>query len=217
MSRERHVYRPPRGRFSGIAAIIGGVAATLLVFVLIPLSQKLAEMTSPPIIAMPEPEATPPPELELIEEEPPPEEELEEPPEPPIEEPMNLDMALDIDLSVGTGGGILVNIPKDFNVRGGDDPFGSGDLDSPPQPTNRLPPTYPSGALRDKRGGKVLVRCTVNENGRVVGAKVKTSSGHRDLDEAALKAVNRWKFKPAIRGGKKVVATCVVPFNFEVK
>lgn len=216
MSRPRHVYRPPRGRYSGIFAIIGGVIATLAVFIAIPLSQKLADMTSPAPIAMPEPEAAPPPEMELVVEEPPPEEPEEEPPEPPPESAPNLDMALDVELSVGPGGGVSLSIPK-FAMAGGDDPFGSGDLESPPKPYRKSPPVYPSNLLSKGVGGKVEIACVINASGAISSSKVRKSSGNSSLDQAALKAVRKWKFNPAVRGGKKVKATCVVPFNFEIK
>jgi periplasmic protein TonB len=217
VSKPRHVYRPPRGRYSGIFAIIGGVIATLAVFIAIPLSQKLADMTSPPPVRMPEPEAAPPPEQEMVMEEPPPEEPEEEPPEPPPESAPDLDMALDVgDLSLGTGGGFALSIPN-FAMGGGDDAFGGGDLETPPQPYVKSQPVYPSNLLSKGVGGKVEIACVIDAGGGVSSTKIRKSSGNSSLDEAALKAVRKWKFKPAVRGGKKVKATCVVPFNFEVK
>ncbi len=216
MAKKLHVYRPPRGRFTGIFAILGGVVATIAVFVVIPLSQRLAETLSPPVAAPPE-VAVEPPEDFNVELEEPPEEVEETPPEEPMEEPANLDLGLDLgDLSVGTGGSFIVEIPK-FAMAGGDDPFGSGDLDSPPQPVTKSQPVYPSKLLSKGIGGKVVVAVTVAADGKVAGAKVRDSSGNRDLDAAALKAVRKWKFRPAVSGGRKIQATALVPFNFEVK
>ncbi|BCX47137.1 hypothetical protein HAHE_10450 [Haloferula helveola] len=216
MKRELHVYRPPRGRFTGIFAILGGVVATIAVFVAIPLSQKLADSFSKPIAPPPE-IAIDPPEDFVVELEEPPEEPDEPPPEEPLEEPSNLDLGMDLgDLTVGTGGAFVVEIPK-FALKGGDDPFGAGGIDTPPQPFAKSQPIYPSRLLAKKIGGKVVVACVVDASGKVGGAKVRTSSGNRELDDAALKAVRKWKFKPAVRGGKKVKATALVPFNFEVK
>lgn len=216
MSKERHVYRPPSGRYSGIFALLGGVIATLAVFIAIPLSQKLSDMTSPPPIAMPEPEAAPPPEEELVMEEPPPEEPEEEPPEPPPESAPDLEMALDVDLSLGAPGGVALNIPT-FAMSGGDDPFGGGDMETPPQAYVKTQPVYPNYLLSKGIGGKVEIACVIDASGAVSSTKVRKSSGNSSLDQAALKAVKKWKFKPAVRGGQKVKATCVVPFNFEIK
>ena len=217
MKKKLHVYRPPRGRFAGVFALAGGIIATIAVFVAIPLSQKLADMTSPPVAAVPEVELAPPEDLSLTLDEPPPEEEEPPPPEEPLEEPANLDLGIDLgDLSVGTGGAFVMEIPK-FALKGGDDPFGAGDLDNPPQPIAKSQPVYPSRLLNKGVGGKVVVAVTVDEGGRVVAAKVRTSSGISELDDAALKAVRKWKFKAAVRGGKPAKATALVPFNFEVK
>jgi protein TonB len=108
-----------------------------------------------------------------------------------------------------------MEIPK-FALKGGDEVLG-GDLDAPPVPVNKLPPVYPSALLGKGIGGRVSVSCTVDASGRVVATSIKQSSGHPELDNAALGAVQKWKFKPATKGGRKIKATCVVPFNFEAK
>lgn len=213
---KRHVYKPPKGTYSAIFAIMGGMFATLAVFVAIPLSQKLNDMFQKSPTYAPDDITVEPPDTTIEEQAPPPEEEPEPEPEEMVEESTDLDLGIDLgDLTTGTGGGFLMEIPK-FAMKGGDDVFG-GDLDSPPTPVNKLPPTYPSSLLSKGIGGRVLVTCTVDADGRVTGTSIKQSSGHPDLDKAAVNAVNKWKFKPATKGGRKIKATCVVPFNFEVK
>jgi protein TonB len=213
---KRHVYKPPKGTYSAIFAIMGGMFATLAVFVAIPLSQKLNDMFQKSPTYAPDDITVEPPDTTIEEQAPPPEEEPEPEPEEMVEESTDLDLGIDLgDLTTGTGGGFLMEIPK-FAMKGGDDVFG-GDLDSPPTPVNKLPPTYPSSLLSKGIGGRVLVTCTVDADGRVTGTSIKQSSGHPDLDKAAVNAVNKWKFKPATKGGRKIKATCEVPFNFEVK
>lgn len=216
MALKRHVYRPPRGRMSGIFAILGGVIATVAVFVAIPLSQKLNERFSDPVGPPPEMTVAPPEDQSLAMDEPPPEPEEEPPPEEPVDEPSDLDMDLAVaDLPLGTGGGFVMNVPN-FAMKGGD-AFGGGDLDSAPVPTSKFPPSYPNALLSKGIGGKVLVACEIDEAGRVVSTKIRQSSGHAELDKAAVAAVTKWKFKPGVKSGRKVRASCVVPFNFEVK
>jgi protein TonB len=206
----RHVYRPPRGKFTGIFAVIGGVIATVAVFIAIPLSQKLSQMLDKQSPEPPELTVEAPDDIDFETDEPP--EEVEEEPEP---EEM-LDLGIDLgDLTSGTGGGFVMEIPS-FSMKGGDDAFG-GDLDAPPQPTSKIPPTYPSSLLSKGIGGRVLISCTIDATGKVIGTTIKSSSGHPDLDKAAINAVNRWKFKPGTKGGKPVKSVAVVPFNFEVK
>lgn len=214
---KRHVYKPPKGTFSAIFAVMGGLFATLAVFVAIPLSQKLNDMFQKSPAYAPDDMTVEPPDNLIEEQAPPPEEEPEPEPEDMVEESSDLDLGLEVaDLASGTGGGFLMEIPK-FAMKGAEDAFGGGDLDSPPTPVNKLPPTYPSSLLGKGIGGRVLVTCSVDDSGRVTGTSIKQSSGHPELDKAAVNAVNKWKFKPASKGGRKVKATCVVPFNFEVK
>jgi periplasmic protein TonB len=212
----RHVYRPPKSKYSGIISVLGGLLATVAVFIAIPLTQNLTAIlgdSSPP---PPDLSVEPPEEMDFDFDEPPEEPEPEPEPEELVEEATDLDFGMDLgDLSAGTGGGFLMEIPK-FAMKGADDLF-AGDLDSPPTPVNKLPPTYPSALLSKGIGGRVLVTCTVDADGRVTGTSIKQSSGHPALDKAAANAVNKWKFKPATKSGRKVKATCVVPFNFEVR
>lgn len=216
MSLKRHVYTPPRGRMTGVFAIFGGFLATIAVFVAIPLSQKLNEQFSSPV--MPPPEVTvAPPEDELMAIDDIPEDPVDDPPpDEPVEEMDSLDMDLAVaDLPLGTGGGFVMNVPS-FSMKAGDD-IGGGDLDSGPVPTSRFPPSYPASLLSKGIGGKVKIACEIDESGRLVSSKIRQSSGQSELDKAALAAVAKYKFKPATKGGRKVRATCVVPFNFEVK
>lgn len=212
----RHVYRPPKSRSTAIFAVIGGLLATIGVFVAIPLTQKLTAIMDSSAAPPPEISVEPPEDRTFEMDEPPEEPEPEPEPEEMVEEAVDLDLGIDLgDLTTGTGGGFLMEIPK-FAMKGADDMMG-GDLDSPPMPVNKPPPAYPGSLLGKGIGGRVLVSCAVDEEGRITGTSIKQSSGHPDLDKAAINAVNKWRFKPAVRGGRKVRASCVVPFNFEVK
>jgi protein TonB len=96
---------------------------------------------------------------------------------------------------------------------------------SPPQPVvlsdelsvscpERSPPEYPSLSMRANEQGKVVLRVELGEDGRVASAAVKTSSGHRRLDEAALNAVRTWRCNLPVRNGVAVRAVALQPFNF---
>lgn len=213
----RHVYRPPKNKLTPLISVIVGLLATIGVFIAIPLTQKLTAILDDNSAPPPEFTVEAPEDQSFETEEPP--EEMEEEPEPEemVEEASDLDLGLEVaDLATGGGGGFLMEIPK-FAMKGGDDAFGGGDLDAPPTPVNKLQPTYPSSLLSKGVGGRVVVNCVVDESGKVVSTRIKQSSGHGDLDKAAINAVNKWKFKPGTKAGKKVKSTCNVPFNFEVK
>ena len=136
-------------------------------------------------------------------------------------ETTDLDLNIDIgDLAEGTGGSFVVNVPR-FATRGGrggdGDGLGSEEADSPPTPISKLPPTYPSALLSKGVGGRVMISCVIDASGQVASSTIKQSSGYSELDKAALVAVARWKFKPAVKEGRSIKSTCSVPFNFEVK
>ena len=58
------------------------------------------------------------------------------------------------------------------------------------------------------------VRAVIATDGSVERMEVAESSGNRYLDRAAMEAVRRWKFKPAVRGGQAVAAEVIVPLEF---
>ena len=142
-------------------------------------------------------------------------------PESTSEESSEVDLGIDIgDLVSSSGSGFSMEIPRFSRGGGGgdgDDSLMGGGMDSPPSPVSKTQPAYPGSLLKKGIGGKVLVTCVVDDSGRVVSTSIKMSSGHPDLDKAAINAVNKWKFKPGMKAGKSIKATCVVPFNFEVK
>lgn len=78
----------------------------------------------------------------------------------------------------------------------------------------RSPPEYPRLSMRMNEQGKVVLRVELGEDGRVAYAEVKTSSGHKRLDDAALNTVRKWHCKPSVRNGVAVRAVALQPFNF---
>lgn len=78
------------------------------------------------------------------------------------------------------------------------------------------PPNYPRMMLRRGVEGTVLVRAQVMDDGSCHHVQLKTSSGHRLLDEAALAAVKGWHFMPARKGNQAIVAWVDVPIEFKI-
>jgi len=78
--------------------------------------------------------------------------------------------------------------------------------------------SYPSAARRAGREGLVMVAFIVSEKGRVSAPQVVDSSGHKDLDAAALRAVAGWKFRPArLSDGTTVEHRIRVPIDFRLR
>jgi protein TonB len=180
-------------------------------------------------VTIPPPPPPPPPVEEDEFEEPEEIEEFIEPLEMSSDTSSSSDEASEVDLGIDIGdlvassgaGGFVLDIPRFGRGGGGGDgsgdSLGGGELDSPATPASKSQPIYPAALLKKGVGGKVLVTCTVSPEGLTLSASIKQSSGHPDLDKAAIAAVNRWKFKPGTKAGKKVKSIVIVPFNFEVK
>ncbi len=83
-----------------------------------------------------------------------------------------------------------------------------------PTPVSRTPPNYPREALQRGVGGTVRVQATVSADGSVERMELAESSGNRFLDRAAMEAVRRWRFEPAMRNGQPVSATVTIPIEF---
>ncbi len=62
-------------------------------------------------------------------------------------------------------------------------------------------PSYPAGALRNGDEGTVTLAFLVGKDGRVASAKIERTSGHRDLDRAALQGLAMCAFKPGTIDG----------------
>lgn len=75
---------------------------------------------------------------------------------------------------------------------------------------------YPEVARRAGIEGKVVVRVLVDGNGRVKKAVVQSSESHM-LDAAAIDAIKKTVFTPAIQNGKPVICWVSIPIQFSLK
>ncbi|HUQ53682.1 MAG TPA: TonB family protein, partial [Gammaproteobacteria bacterium] len=71
-------------------------------------------------------------------------------------------------------------------------------------PRVRVNPDYPPSAARNGTEGWVQVRFTITEAGTVRDAVVVRSEPSRVFDEAALKAIARWRYNPRVDAGVAV-------------
>lgn len=97
---------------------------------------------------------------------------------------------------------------------------GAGDGEdggSDPTPMGGNPrPAYPPRAVRGGIEGRVLLTVEVLPSGQIADVAVEETSGHPMLDRAALEAVRRWRFTPALRLGVPVRARVLVPVAFSL-
>lgn len=60
---------------------------------------------------------------------------------------------------------------------------------------------YPKTSLVNEEQGAVTMAFLVGENGQVLDSKVEKTSGYRNLDKAAIKAMSACKFKAGTKDG----------------
>lgn len=85
-----------------------------------------------------------------------------------------------------------------------------------PVPVSSPAPRYPMEAVRRRESGTVLVRVDVGPDGIPTSSSIVQSSQSRALDRAALDAVRRWRFEPAVVNGNPTVGSVVVPIRFDL-
>ena len=78
-------------------------------------------------------------------------------------------------------------------------------------------PSYPSLSRRLGEEGKVLLRVVVSPQGQPLAVDLERSSNFARLDDAALRAVARWRFVPARRGEQAIEAAVIVPVVFRLE
>jgi protein TonB len=61
----------------------------------------------------------------------------------------------------------------------------------------------------------VKLRVLVSADGLSEHVEVANSSGYAVLDDAAMDAVKKWRFIPAMRGETAVISSVIVPINFQ--
>ncbi len=81
----------------------------------------------------------------------------------------------------------------------------------------RTAPKYPRISLKMDEEGSVVVRVKLDKEGAIAEASVKSSSGYKRLDEAAISAVKMWKCHPAMRDNIAVEAYALQPFEFKLE
>ena len=61
----------------------------------------------------------------------------------------------------------------------------------------------------------VRVKVNIQPNGSF-SVTLRTSSGNAEIDKLVLDALNKWRWKPALRDGNAVESTQLFRFEFEV-
>jgi TonB family protein len=86
---------------------------------------------------------------------------------------------------------------------------------SPPKVIYQVDPEFSEEARRAKHYGTVILVVDVDTRGRAVNVRVARSLG-LGLDEKAMEAVSRWRFKPGMRSGRPVTVSATIEVNFHL-
>jgi len=89
--------------------------------------------------------------------------------------------------------------------------------DDPPQPMTSIRPTYPEIAQEAGIEGVVVVQAFIDKKGRVKETLILKGVPNTGLDEAAMEAIRRTRFKPAKQRERAVGVWISIPVNFKLK
>ena len=103
----------------------------------------------------------------------------------------------------GEGGGVGGGV---FRVGGGV---------SAPVVLYKVDPEYSEEARKAKYSGTVVLQLVVDAGGKARDIRVVRSLG-LGLDEKAIEAVNKWKFRPGVKNGQPVAVQATIEVNFRL-
>lgn len=105
-------------------------------------------------------------------------------------------------------GSAALNAPRTGSVRSGSAGIMAGNVMFSPAPM------YPPAASAANVQGEVTVRAVVGKDGDVIDAHVV--SGPPLLRDAALEAVERWRYRPYLQDGKPVAVATTAIVDFQI-
>ncbi len=114
---------------------------------------------------------------------------------------------------IGSGNGNGYGPGSGGGIGGGVYQIG-GDV-SQPVPIYKPEPEYSEEARKAKYSGTVLLSLVIDEHGNTRDIHVVRPLG-LGLDEKAIEAVAKWRFRPAMKGGRPVAVQAQVEVNFRL-
>ena len=114
---------------------------------------------------------------------------------------------------VGPGKGAGVGPGTGGGFGGGAYRIGGGV--SAPSVLSKVEPEYSEEARKAKWQGTVVLALVVDDQGRPQNLKVLRSLG-LGLDQKAIEAVEKWRFKPGMKDGKPVPVMATIEVNFRL-
>ena len=199
--------------------LLGGIIATILLFLSLPYTQKLSEraMDRAFKVNMDWSRPPPPPPAESRPREEPKPEEIAKPELKQETPKLNL-AQLEAALNPGFGGTGFADFSLNFGELAAEDlsrVFELAELDRSPMAIYQIAPMYPFSLKNAGVTGSVTLRFIVNPLGSVTRVTV-ISSSRQEFEREAINAVQKWKFEPGIKSGIKVSVWMEQPFHFNL-
>ena len=82
-----------------------------------------------------------------------------------------------------------------------------------PEVKKRVEPWYPELLKLAGIEGKVFLKVVIDQSGKVESAEVLKTTDER-FNQAAIEAMKKWEFSPAMKDGKPIKSEVTVPFRF---
>src|SRR5688500_3320330 len=136
------------------------------------------------------------------------------PAQTPVRPDFSGEWVLDPSRTTMTGGPERVSGPVGGRRGGPPDPSAPPPMVTPPEKYRHVSPGYPPDAQRSRISGLIVMEATIDPKGNVIDLVVVR--GVRELDDAAMKAVSQWKYRPATRDGKPIPVIMTVTVTFSV-
>ena len=168
-------------------------------------------------------EAQPETKKREVPKKPPPPEEPPPPPEPAATQadkpdaptPQMDNPAIDVPMNI-TGGPYLGDFAAAPKAAPAPAPNNAPMLDNEVVPLVRIPPKYPRVASRRGIEGVVTVTFIITKDGRVRDPKVIKAEPASVFNDAALRAILKWKFKPKYVDGQAVERQATQEIEFKL-
>lgn len=104
----------------------------------------------------------------------------------------------------GSGGGATPLVEREFGTSDG------------PFIVKMSPPIYPKFARKMGKEGRVLLSMIIDESGKLLQVQVLEKAGY-GFDEAAVEAVQKSLFKPALLNGRPICCRARLPIRFRLE
>lgn len=115
----------------------------------------------------------------------------------------------------GVMGGVLGGVPGGVlgGVPGAEEPMRVGGEVKEPIEVSRVKPQYPEAARKARMQGVVILEAIITKDGSVSDVRILRGINPL-LDNAAMRAVQQWKYKPATFNGRPVPVYLTVTVTF---